>query len=668
MRFLYWGIACAIASSGVAVTNSVLGPSSSQVDKAEIPSPYNAGQPIGSGLVARPELATKTEYELPSATPYVSSNPNIVRFDEVPLAQPINVASATATSYQDKLFANSAGADLVAKKVVPEKPVGSDACKGCRTPEYFAQSKTPANPEISWSNPTTTAAVAVTQDVEKITIPQQGAVDLGDGAGISGEVLAPAPALPMPTPDVMLPSPSQTMQPGQALSTVDGYSSVPATNYTHATQNSLSYPTDYANSSHAASSSCSPQPALCSSQPGPCGCGDVTCDSPGSCGSVASGPRIGFGPRVAQVGSQDCQPGGHALANAGCLSCGSKSCLGGCGLIGKISKYVKVNPNASCSGWFAGGYYLNLGRDDDNWGSTLASSGGIDALSTGSARMGRASGVGVRVGKMLNQNNAFEVVYWQVFPQDEVGFTAASLTGNPIDTSQSFGGLTYDDGFGATPLDSIFQGAQSMAVKRKFDYQNFELNFLRLPFNLTGANGRATLALVAGFRYFEGSEGFELFADPFNETRGDDPASEVSYFVDVENQLAGLQVGGLGSYQLTDKLYGQLGTKVGLYNNHMKQRQTVSGGNGFGMLGTSKFDVASDKNDLAFLAEVDAGLAYSFTQNWRLNVGYKLVAVSSYADATSQMLRNFTVPNAKDIQDNNSLILHGLFIGAEYAF
>ena len=664
MRFVYWGIACALASSSIAVTNSVLGPSSNQATiSAETPSPYDAGQPIGTGLVATPVLATDVEHV--DATPSYATltNPSMVRFDEVPLAEPINLPASKAMSYQDKLFESEGirAEKVVAETVVPETQLNSsttDLCNGCKTPEYFAQSKARADTVNAWSNPTTTAPVAVTQDAEQITIPQQGAVDLGNGVGaaVSEGIDSRLPSVemsPVPQAEATLPSPGETMY--QPAPTSGTYSSSPVPNYapSHAGSGSMSYPSDYSSPTNYAAATTS------SAAFQGCGCGDAYCHT----GGCASATNCGLG-NHSGCGSQS----GGMLSNHGCSSCGQKSCLGGCGLIGKLSQYVKVNPDASCSGWFAGAYYLNLGRDDDTVGTALASSGGVDVLSTSSARMDRASGVGARVGKMINQNNAFEVIYWQVFPQDEVGFTAASITGSPIDANQSFGGLTYDDGSGAAPLDTFFQGAQSIAVKRKFDYRNFELNFLRLPFNLSGASGRATLALVAGFRYFEGAEGLELFADPFNETRGDDPASEVSYFVDVENQLAGIQVGGLGSYQLTDKLYGQFGTKVGLYNNHMTQHQSVSGGNGFGTLGGSKFDIASDKNDAAFLAEVDAGLAYSFTQNWRLNAGYKLVAVSSYADATSQLLRDFTVPAAKNIQDNNSLILHGFFFGAEYAF
>jgi hypothetical protein len=344
-----------------------------------------------------------------------------------------------------------------------------------------------------------------------------------------------------------------------------------------------------------------------------------------------------------------------------CSSCGEQSCLGLC-KIGKLASFLRVGSQRQghCSGWFAGWYYLNLDRDDDNEGTILATSAGSTALTTGMSRMDRASGLAARIGKMMNQNTAFEFIFWQAFPSDEVSVAASSLTGNPIDANLAFGGLNYDNGAGVQPVDAYFQGAQSIELTRSFDYRNFEFNFLRLPFSLSGCgcNGRTNLALLAGFRYFQAEEGLRLFA----------PVDDVAYNVETTNDLAGIQVGGLLNYQLTRKLSGQFGTKVGLYNNSVEQRQRVSGGNGTATVGGQPFDVSSAKDDVAFLAELDAGLAYSFNPNWRMNVGYKLLTVSSYADAANQLPQSFTLSDAGQIQDNNSLILHGLFIGAEYSW
>lgn len=313
---------------------------------------------------------------------------------------------------------------------------------------------------------------------------------------------------------------------------------------------------------------------------------------------------------------------------------------------------------------------MNLRRDDDTLGLSLASSGGANALSTGLARMEPTNGLAARIGKMVSENTAFEVIYWQAFPNDERATATASAFGNPIDANLTFGGLSYDNGGGAQLVDAFFQGTQAMSVTRSFDYRNFEFNLLRLPLSLSGCGnkGKTNVAFVAGFRYFQAEEGLDLFADLNNEIQGDDPNNELTYAIDTSNDLAGVQLGGLLNYQFTSRLYGQFGTKVGLYNNHMEQRQAIAGGNGLATVGGQAFDVTAEKDDLAFVAELDAGLAYSISAHWRMSLGYKMLAISSYADATSQLLNSFTIADAGQIMDHDSLILHGLFIGAEYAW
>lgn len=382
-----------------------------------------------------------------------------------------------------------------------------------------------------------------------------------------------------------------------------------------------------------------------------------------------------------------------STALPGCSSCGSKSCLGSCKLgkcklgscklgdccIGKCGLgglLGKVNPNHTCcSGWFGGLYALNLSRDDDNFGYPLASdAGGQTVLATGMARMDDSLGFGARIGKMLSKTCAFEVIYWQIFPDDVTAIAQTSVVGSPINANYLFTGLEYDPGTGAVPVDSYFQGAQYMSVTRTFDYRNFEVNFLRLPFTFSGcANSKARLAILAGARYFQAEESLEIFSDLNNEIVGDDPANELSYRNEVENHLIGLQVGGLFSYQFSSKLTGQMGSKVGIYNNRMEQSQEVYSPTGTATIAAGPdagqpFSLRSDKDDIAFLGEFDAGLAYCLNKHWRVSGGYKILAVSSYADSTNQIPYNFNLAEAGLIQDNNSLILHGFYLGGEYAW
>lgn len=365
-----------------------------------------------------------------------------------------------------------------------------------------------------------------------------------------------------------------------------------------------------------------------------------------------------------------------ACGGGACSGCGSKSCLGGCRL-GKLHGGGKgCGKGGSCGGWFGGAYYLHFWRDDDNFNAPLVrnSTTGADILSAGgSARMGDTSGVGVRLGKMLNQNTAVEFVYWQLFPDDSTDFAQASVVGSTLNSNLAFTGLTYDStvGAGAVPVDDFFTDSQYMSITRSFDYRNFEANFLRLPYTLGSCGGGARLALLAGFRYFQADESLKLFSDDLNEIPGDDPNHELCYTNEVENRLAGFQVGGLLNYQMTSRLSGQVGSKVGIYNNRMRQTQAVFGGAGGAIIASSAqpFGLVSKKDDVAFLGEFDAGLAYCVNSNWRLSGGYKVLAISGYADSVNQIPGNIAdISTTGLIQDNNSLILHGIYVGAEYSW
>ena len=167
--------------------------------------------------------------------------------------------------------------------------------------------------------------------------------------------------------------------------------------------------------------------------------------------------------------------------NFECESCGDIACDGGCGV-----KQPK--------GWFGGAYYMHLWRDDDRFGFPLATPTGNPAhtvLSSGMAHMKDSPGLGVRIGKMLNPCTAVEGIYWQVFPDDNPATAHASFLGDTINSSILFTGLTYDNagGGGPVPVDNFFQNSQYMSVTRAYDYRNFEINFLRLPYTFQGCDG-----------------------------------------------------------------------------------------------------------------------------------------------------------------------------------
>lgn len=401
---------------------------------------------------------------------------------------------------------------------------------------------------------------------------------------------------------------------------------------------------------------------------------------------AASSAPINYAPAASSCATGNCNNAGVGY-NVGpaCSQCGSSSCGGGCklghlkNLLGK--KHLGLGHGGhGHGGWFGGLYYMRLWRSDDNFGHPLA----IDSanptttvLASGMARMESANGLGVRIGKMLSGCSAVEFIYWQAFPEDKTAVADQAFVGAPITSVIDFNSLTYDNlaGGGAVPVNDFFTDAQYMSVTRSFDYSNFEINFLKLPFVYGGNScSRARVALLAGARYFRAAEDLEFFSDDLNNIPGDDPANEMKLHTELDNHLVGFQLGCLFDYQFSNRLSGQVGSKVGIYNNHMRHVQSVTGGAGGALVAAGPnagqvYGLDTKKDDVAFLGELDAGLAYCVNSNWRLTGGYKVLGVSGYANPLKQLPRSFDNLGAAGlIQNDDSLILHGAYLGAEYCW
>ena len=418
-------------------------------------------------------------------------------------------------------------------------------------------------------------------------------------------------------------------------------------------------------------------PGFASSEPAS-GDGQASC-ADGECGKVSCG-RCGLGRLHAlgngsSCGENGCGGGllGGGLLGGGLLGGGG---LGlGCG--GGSSAVASVIGNQQCgSNWFGGLYGLIFNRDDDNRGVVL----GYDdtnllspGLSTGMARSENAGGFETRFGRMLGMNSAFEVVYWGIFPEPVTARLITGLIPGNAVSAISFAGLEYDNGSGAQPVDNYFQNTFMLEVRRDWEVNNVELNFLRLPFTLGGWGGKSRLAALAGVRYIKADDYLFFGTDRTGANFGDDPANELAYEVDVKNELVGFQVGGLFDYAFSCRLFGHVNSKFGLYGNRMGLCQhvncatpaTVASGPYTGQV----YYLNSEKKDMAFVGELDAGLSYALRPCWRVSAGYRVVALSGIALSTSQIPSDFTdLASAADINNTDSLIMHGAYIGSEFAW
>jgi hypothetical protein len=225
---------------------------------------------------------------------------------------------------------------------------------------------------------------------------------------------------------------------------------------------------------------------------------------------------------------------------------------------------------------------------------------------------------------------------------------------------------------GATNVNDLYDAAQAHRVRRDWQFHNVELNWLQGY----GYNGRAlNVGLIGGLRYFRFDEGFQYASADQNPVFGADPANEAYYDIDVENHLVGVQMGANASYDVSSRFRLRATPKIGVFNNHISQAQRIYNVNGVAVVGPGNplagqaYDINTSKDDVSFLAEIDLGFDYRLSRHWSLNAGYRAVALTGVAFATTQIPRNFAdIPGAEDIDNDESLILHGGYLGATFAW
>ena len=398
-------------------------------------------------------------------------------------------------------------------------------------------------------------------------------------------------------------------------------------------------------------------------------------------GSIGSGCNGDYG--VGGYGAGSVHTGSSNFA----YGSGAGSCGGGVGAVGGSYSGTAYGGggghylDASSYGldtvarpsWFGGVYGLMLDHDDDNRGTVYAYDDGnpfVPALSHGMGRLGASGGVETRFGYYLNQCSAIQAVYWGWYPgQKEANVFGADAVGN-VNGALDFNDLIVN----ARPVNDYFTNSQRMRLQRRYEAHNVELNFLRLA-GSSMSTARSRVALFGGVRYFQLDEDWRLSSDNVDATF-DGNVNEVTYEHAVTNRLLGFQLGAMVDHYFTCRLSGQLGGSFGVYGNHMKIHSCIKNGLegpasiatiGAGPYAGQQHVVDSDKNDVAYLGELRAGLGYDLNSCWRAVAGYRVVALSGVATAQSQIPHDFSdLASVADIDNHDSFILHGLYVGCEY--
>ncbi len=254
--------------------------------------------------------------------------------------------------------------------------------------------------------------------------------------------------------------------------------------------------------------------------------------------------------------------------------------------------------------------------------------------------------------------------YWGLAPMS--GFSEINSPTNelstPMNLNQQFGPLEIN----GTPLADYWDNSASHRIYRNDYVNNFELNGLLGVWN----HGRLTTIPFIGFRYFRFGESlaFQGLAGGGSWDNPDDWAEHQNRMI---NNLYGVQIGSFNNYMIGGRWGVFVAPKVGLFGNQMNGRTLVRDGNGNVMVDDfgNEYDIQAHKTDFSVLGEIDAGLTYFWRANLFTYFGYRVVGISNIALADQQFLiYEADHQGFREINQNGSLILHGVMLGGGFFF
>ncbi len=187
-----------------------------------------------------------------------------------------------------------------------------------------------------------------------------------------------------------------------------------------------------------------------------------------------------------------------------------------------------------------------------------------------------------------------------------------------------------------------------------------------------GCGSRLNMTWLAGVRYFRFEDNLN-YASSINDTVFGNGNDDIYYNSGLVNDLVGFQIGGTLNYCTGRRASLYATSKMGIYGNHAQFNSSIGTLNGhaayFTGSPTENYIISTSKTDVAFLGEMGAGVNYRLTSKWSANVGYRAIAVSGVATAVDQFPINMsTLGSVSNFDNNASLILHGVNLGAQYNY
>jgi hypothetical protein len=182
------------------------------------------------------------------------------------------------------------------------------------------------------------------------------------------------------------------------------------------------------------------------------------------------------------------------------------------------------------------------------------------------------------------------------------------------------------------------------------------------------------LNMFGGIRWFRFQDSLEYATSETDAVWGS-TADDFYYRNGVTNDLVGFQLGSMAQWCTGRCVNLFAGTSFGVFGNQMTADTragttttvaTILSANSFN---GRPYEYSNSLTDVALLAEGNLGAGFRISRGWTANLGYRVVGVNGVATAVGQIPRDFSLGNDLNrINNHNSLILHGLVVGAAYNF
>ena len=394
-------------------------------------------------------------------------------------------------------------------------------------------------------------------------------------------------------------------------------------------------------------------------------------DGAGMAGPMGGGPMGGGGsPMGPDLIYGDGMGGCPQCGGAGCGACGMGGGVFHGTLLGDVFGCIAPYPDGGCAAvrWYDVAVdYMALKREDAGRRIDFASSGigGPIALSTDDLDFDNESSFRLSFMWQWGPGSNVEFTYFGLFFWDDT----ASVT-DP--TNQLFSPFS-DFGLG-TPFAETDNGSFA-AIDYESSFDSFEVNFRQ---RYMAPNCRYQMSCLLGVRYFKLDEDFNYFAngavipgDPLADPPTEDIFPELSYNINVHNNMVGPQVGGDIWLCILPGLRVGADGKAAVLANRIAVENTITSNVPVG--GELPQPVVEDlvENDVSFLGEANITFTYRLNYNWTLRGGYTFL----YVDGVALAPENFNAqPPLLDgsprtpgaINDNGGVFYHGYFAGAEF--